>query len=141
MFRHLLPAAALVALAAAPALAANPTMSICAPKQRNTPAKTCIVDGDTIWLHGQNLRMKDYDTPEPTTAICGGADEVALANRASARLRDLLNANPWTVETFGKDRYGRTLATILVDGMDVGDILILEGLARQWPDGQEWWCQ
>lgn len=141
LFRQLLATATIAFLVIFPALAANPTMSICAPKQRNTPTKTCIVDGDTIWLNGQNLRMKDYDTPEPSTAICGGAAEVALAKRASARLRELLNANSWTVETFGKDRYGRILATIRVDGMDVGDILILEGLARRWPDGHEWWCQ
>jgi len=141
LFRQLLVAATLAALMASPALAANPSMSICAPKQRNTPTKTCIVDGDTIWLNGQNLRMKDYDTPEPSTAICGGAAEVALAKRATARLRDLLNANSWTVETFGRDRHGRTLATIRINGMDVGDILILEQLARRWPDGHEWWCE
>lgn len=141
LFRQLLVAATLAGLMVSPAVAANPTMSICAPKQRNTPTKTCIVDGDTIWLDGQNLRMKDYDTPEPSTAICGGAAEVALAKRASARLRDLLNSNPWTVETFGKDRHGRTLATIRIQGVDVGDILISERLARRWPDGHEWWCQ
>lgn len=26
---------------------------------------TCIVDGDTIWLQGVNLRLESYDTPEP----------------------------------------------------------------------------
>lgn len=141
MFRQCLAVVAIIFLAAAPALAANPQMSICAPKQRNTPTKTCIVDGDTIWLNGQNLRMRDYDTPEPSTAICGGAAEVALAKKATARLQELLNSNPWTVETFGRDRHGRILATIRINGTDVGDILINEGLARRWPDGHEWWCQ
>lgn len=101
---------------------------------------TCIVDGDTIWLDGVNLRMQGYDTPEPYTDICGGRAEVALAHRASARLRELLNANPIRVRTFGQDRYGRTLATITIDGRDVGDILIAEGLARRWPNGHEFWC-
>lgn len=102
---------------------------------------TCVVDGDTIWLDGQNLRLQSYDTPEPHTAICGGAREVELAKRASARLLDLLNSNAFTMETFGLDNTGqRTLATIRVAGRDVGDILIEEGLARRWPDGHEWWC-
>lgn len=102
---------------------------------------TCIVDGDTIWLDGENLRMEGYDTPEPYTAISGGAAEVALAKRASARLRQLLNENAFTVVTGGLDNTGeRTLATIRINGCDVGDILIAEGLARRWPDGQEWWC-
>jgi len=102
---------------------------------------TCIVDGDTIWLNGQNLRMEGYDTPEPYTDICGGRAEVALAHRASARLRELLNANAFTVSTGGLDNTGRrTLATIRIGGRDVGDILFAEGLARKWPNGHEFWC-
>jgi micrococcal nuclease len=103
---------------------------------------TCIVDGDTLWLDGTNLRLEGFDTPEPHTAICGGAAEVALAKRASARLRQLLNENAFTVETFGIDGTGkRVLATIRINGQDVGDILIEERLARRWPDGDEWWCR
>ncbi|WP_246204532.1 thermonuclease family protein [Devosia marina] len=101
---------------------------------------TCIVDGDTIWLEGHNLRLESYDTPEPYNDICGGRAEVDLAHRASARLRELLNQNPFTVEMHGEDRYGRTLATIRISGRDVGDILIAEGLARRWPNGREFWC-
>lgn len=101
---------------------------------------TCVVDGDTIWLEGRNLRLQSYDTPEPYTDICGGAQEVSLAKRASARLLELLNGNQFTVETGGQDRYGRVLATIRIAGRDVGDILIEENLARHWPDGDEWWC-
>ena len=101
---------------------------------------TCVVDGDTIWLEGQNLRLESYDTPEPHNDICGGRAEVALAHQASARLLQLLNGNAFTVETHGTDRYDRTLATIRIGGTDVGDILIAEGLARSWPNGDEFWC-
>lgn len=108
----------------------------------NTADKTCVVDGDTLWLQGENIRLKDFDTPEPQTQICGGAAEVALARRASTRLLELLNGNDWTIERFGHDSTSsrRTLATIRINGRDVGDILIEEGLARRWPDGQEFWC-
>lgn len=101
---------------------------------------TCIVDGDTIWFEGQNLRLESYDTPEPYNDICGGQREVALAHLASARLLELLNSNAFTVDTHGADRYGRTLATIRIGGRDVGDVLIAEGLARRWPNGREFWC-
>lgn len=102
---------------------------------------TCVVDGDTIWYQGTNLRLQSYDTPEPYDGICGGQAEVALAKRASSRLLQLLNSNAFTVETFGIDGTGsRTLATVRIDGRDVGDILIEERLARRWPDGDEWWC-
>lgn len=101
---------------------------------------TCVVDGDTIWLDGVNLRLESYDTPEPYNDICGGQAEVALAKRASARLLQLLNSNEFSVDSSGEDRYGRTLATVRVGGRDIGDILISEGLARRWPDGDEFWC-
>src|SRR5690606_17256942 len=100
----------------------------------------CVVDGDTIWWRGQNLRLQSHDTPEPHDGICGGDAEIALANRASARLLQLLNSNPCTVETYGVDGTGeRILATIRIAGRDVGDILIEEGLARRWPNGLEFW--
>jgi micrococcal nuclease len=118
-----------------------PDLRKCYAGERNTSTKTCVVDGDTVWLKGHNLRLKDFDTPEPETQICGGAAEVALAHKASARLLELLNSNRWTVETFGMDNTGkRILATISINGRDVGDFLIEERLARKWPDGHEFWC-
>jgi len=123
------------------AIAAPVHMEMCVSGQRRSATETCLVDGDTLWLHGVNYRLKDFDTPEPQTAICGGAAEFELAHRASARLLQLLNSNVWTIETFGLERGGdRTLATICIDDRDVGDILIDERLARRWPDGEEWWC-
>lgn len=134
---RILAAALMAAALAAPSLAQEFTarFDMCGSHRH-----TCVVDGDTIWFQGVNLRLESFDTPEPHTAICGGAAEVALARRASARLLELLNSSPFTVQTGGTDRYGRVLATIRIAGRDVGDILIDEGLARRWPDGHEWWC-
>jgi len=102
---------------------------------------TCLVDGDTIWIEGNKLRLEHFDTPEPHTNICGGQAEIDLANKASARLLELLNSKDWTLDRSGRfDRYQRELVTIRVEGMSVGDILVQERLARYWPDGDEWWC-
>ncbi len=117
-------------------------LAICGKYQRNTDDKTCVVDGDTLWLDGVNIRLKDFDTPEPRTNICGGSTEIELAHAATNRLQELLNSNSWTIETFNMDGTGkRLLATIEIAGDDVGDILIREGLARRWPDGDEFWCR
>jgi micrococcal nuclease len=133
------PAAYITASKAASSPVAN--LRMCYEGEKNTATKTCVVDGDTLWLHGTDYRLRDFDTPEPLTDICGGAAEVALAHKASARLLGLLNGNRWTIETFGTDNTGRrTLATIRIGGRDVGDILIDEHLARKWPDGEEFWC-
>lgn len=116
-------------------------LPVCGLTQPNTSDKTCIVDGDTLWLSGVNIRLKDFDTPESRTNICGGFTEIDLAHAATDRLQELLNTSAWTIETFGKDGTGkRRLATIRIAGEDVGDILIRERLARRWPDGDEYWC-
>ena len=101
---------------------------------------TCVVDGDTFWLDGVKIRMEGYDTPEPQTGICGGEQEKKLAARATARLIELMNTG-YTIEFAGKKgSFQREIATVRVGGVDVGEILIGEGLARKWPDGHEFWC-
>lgn len=113
----------------------------CQPGQPNTPEKTCVVDGDTIWLEGVNIRLEGYDTPEPQTNICGGEREKALATQASNRLVTLLNSHSWKLKLLGEQgNYGRELGKLYFNGRNVGEILVKERLARWWPDGEEWWC-
>lgn len=121
-------------------LSIAPLAAFAIEKCGSGPTNTCVVDGDTIWQDGEKIRIMGYDTPEPTTNICGGDVEVQLAHRASDRLVQLLTNGTMEIERHGTDRYGRTLAVIRVDGDDVGDILVTEGLARYWPDGPEFWC-
>ena len=101
---------------------------------------TCVVDGDTLWLQGEKIRLQGFDTPETTTNICGGRREVQLGKKATLRLIQLLNSGEVTFRRNGEDRHGRTLADFYVDGVDVGNTLIVERLARSWPDGAEFWC-
>ncbi|WP_227434917.1 thermonuclease family protein [Nioella sediminis] len=104
------------------------------------PRVNCIVDGDTFWLNGEKFRAVGYDTPETTTNLCGGNAERQLGQQASRRLMQLFNETQITLLRQGEDRYGRTLVVVRSDGVNVGDILIGEGLARSWPDGCEFWC-
>lgn len=141
ILRGWLAASLIGAVQIAPAAEAA-SLRMCHPGEPNTSSKHCIVDGDTLWLNGRNVRLEGFDTPEPTSQICGGDREVALAHRASDRLQQLLNSEQWTIELGGVEAMGkRTLGTIWIAGRDVGDILIEEGLARRWPDGDEFWCR
>lgn len=117
-------------------------LALCSTQRSNASDRSCIVDGDTLWLGGLNIRLKDFDTPESHRNICGSFVEIDLAYAATNRLQELLNDNVWTIETFGIDGTGeRRLATIKINGEDVGDILIRERLARRWPGGLEFWCE
>ncbi|NVD46155.1 thermonuclease family protein, partial [Altererythrobacter sp. HHU K3-1] len=66
--------------------------------------------------------------------------EKRLAIRARDRLVVLLSRGPVKVHRDGFDRYGRTLARLTVDGVDVGRQLVKEGLARPYEGGRRGWC-
>lgn len=100
----------------------------------------CVVDGDTIWLQGKKIRIADIDTPETHDPGCPSEKE--LGDRAALRLQALLGAGTITLKSIDRDedRYGRKLRRVLVDGKNVGDTLVQEGLARPYAGGRRSWC-
>lgn len=98
----------------------------------------CVVDGDTIWLKGEKIRLLDIDTPETHPPRC--AEEARLGHAATDRLQTLLNGGAVSMNRDGTDGYDRTLAVVLVDGRPVGEHLIAEGLARHYGGGRKPWC-
>ncbi|SFP46716.1 thermonuclease family protein [Sphingomonas rubra] len=101
----------------------------------------CVVDGDTFRLNGEKIRIADIDTPETHPPRC--AREARAGERATERMRALLNEGPVTLEPYkrGHDRYGRRLAVVTRDGVSLGEQLVREGLARRYDGGQRrGWC-
>ncbi len=105
--------------------------------------RNCVVDGDTIWMDGEKIRVADIDTPETHQARC--AYEQQLGDRATVRLQNLLNAGPVALNPAANgrshDRYGRRLAVLTRNGQSLGMILVGEGLARRYSGGpRDPWC-
>lgn len=100
----------------------------------------CVVDGDTLWLGGEKIRVADIDAPETHEPRC--AAEQALGDRATRRLQQLLNGGAVSLEPIDRDedRYGRKLRIVRVDGRSVGEALVGEGLARRYAGGRQPWC-
>lgn len=106
------------------------------------PAELRIWDGDTFRIGNGNqserVRFAGIDAPE----IEGRCRfEVELAQRSKHRLADLLRDRRVDLVRHGVDPHGRTLATVRVDGQDIGRTLVREGLARQWTGRREPWCR
>lgn len=103
-----------------------------------------IVDGDTLDIAGERIRIANIDAPEIHQAKC--PDEKARGLEAKARLRQLVTGALLAISRGDpqdgrlKDWRGRTLALIVVDGRDVGQVLIEEGLARPWTGKRLPWC-
>lgn len=99
-----------------------------------------VTDGDTVHVAGEatGTRLVGFNTPEKFSPQC--ASERRLGQRASARLKELVEGGATRLTkvacacapgTEGTERcnHGRSCGTLLVDGEDVGNILIREGLA------------
>lgn len=105
-------------------------------------------DGDTIsfesvfdgWGIPLTVRVQNIDTPE----IRGSCDaEKALARRArdeaAALLRSAGEVRLGAVQP-RLDVYGRILANVAADGVDLGGRLVELGLARPWDGARRPWC-
>nr|WP_295465153.1 thermonuclease family protein [Mesorhizobium sp.] len=107
-------------------------------------AALTVTDGDSLRIDGRPHRIANIDAPELRHAQCDAERRLALV--AKLRLAELLASgymevtvgDPETGRTF--DKFNRILATITVDGKDVGAILIAEGLARPWEGKRRSWC-
>ncbi|MFC0590120.1 thermonuclease family protein [Novosphingobium aquiterrae] len=104
------------------------------------PRDTCVVDGDTFWLHGEKIRIADINAPETHGAGCPA--EHVLGERAASRLAALLNAGQFVLVTQGRavDRYGRQLRVLTRGGRSLGAQLVEEGLAETWRGRRSDWC-
>lgn len=82
-----------------------------------------VLDGDTIdVLHNlrpERIRLNGIDCPEKGQAYGQKAKHAASA---------LVFGKEVTLHTFGKDKYGRTIADVLLpDGMNVNQELVKQG--------------
>lgn len=101
------------------ALAQSPTISGIAS----------VIDGDTIEIHGERIRLGGFDAPE-SGARCGRSN---VHNLAANALADHIASRTVTCTITGRDAYGRTTADCSVDSVDLGDHLVSAGWARDWP--------
>lgn len=127
-----------LALFAAPAEAVSDArFELC----ETPPHRTCVIDGDTLYLNGEAIRVADIDTPETHPARC--RIEADLGTRATRRLLALVDEGPFTMSRWDdrdEDGHGRKLRVLRRNGTSLGAILIGEGLARPWTGSRQPWC-
>lgn len=111
--------------------AVAPAAADCQPQQRLQRAKVAaVVDGDTLRLaNGRRLRLLSVNAPE--LGRDGAADD-AFARAAKQALDTLIGDAGWVYwHGHGKDRYGRSLASVFAtaEGAHLGEALLAKGLA------------
>ena len=93
-----------------------------------------VVDGDTIEIHGNRIRLWGIDAPE-STQFCRGedSDQYRYGAQAANDLDAFIARQPVNCNPISLDRYGRTVATCSVGTADLGEWLVRNGLALDWP--------
>jgi micrococcal nuclease len=103
-----------------------PVVALAAPRRHYVATVSHVTDGDTVWVRpswgadGIAVRLQGIDAPESCQAWGQPARE-ALAARVLHQ--------PVTVAERARDTYGRTIARLDWNGMDVGAWLVFSGLA------------
>jgi endonuclease YncB( thermonuclease family) len=97
-----------------------------------------VVDGDTVRLGEERIRLEGPDSPEIYHPRCD--HEIDVAMQAKDKLEEILAGKSIRIERHGIDRYHRTLAELfLPDGSEAGDLMIHSGLAVRWAPGRVAW--
>ena len=89
-----------------------------------------VIDGDTIDVAGQRIRLHGIDAPESKQGCRYGMAEVECGKKATNALRRLIARRPVVCQERDVDRYGRVVAVCFnAEGQDVGAELVHKGWA------------
>lgn len=121
-------ASALAGIFALGVLAVIPVQETAARSALSGPAR--VVDGDTIEIAGERVRLEGIDAPE-TAQTCSRRDTGSwpCGKAAAEALERLVAGAKATCEDHGTDKYGRMLGVCQVAGRDINAEMVREGYA------------
>lgn len=88
-----------------------------------------VVDGDTLDLHGQRIRLWGIDAPESRQLCRRGGEPWRCGQAAALALADRIARRPVACEVRDKDRWGRLVAVCRQGGEDLSAWMVRGGLA------------
>ena len=105
-------------------------LACAAPALAGPQGVISVVDGDTIEVGGERIRLHGIDTPEDDQSCGGGATPMwACGAWVTREVRARYQGRRATCEGIERDRYGRLVAKCVVEGRDMGEALVSDGLA------------
>lgn len=112
------------------------------------PVKVTVTDPDTLRFSNlsESVRIKDIDGPEKGyRAKCKAEKELERLGTEYAKrlIAEAQDVQPVFSDPPERDRYGRYVGAVTIDGEDYGDLMIAAGYAMHWDYGKEpkpTWC-
>jgi len=106
------------------------TFIVAAPTFADVTGKPRIIDGDTIEVTGERIRLHGIDAPESKQTCEWPGKTIQCGRLATLALMDLTAGAVVTCKTLEKDRYGRWVAICFdLDGFDIGHNMVHTGWA------------
>lgn len=101
-----------------------------AVERQPVTGQASVIDGDTIEIHGQRIRLHGIDAPEGRQ-LCDDATGKPwrCGQKAALALSDKIGRRTVSCEPRDRDRYGRVVAVCRLDGVDLNAWIVSEGLA------------
>ncbi len=97
-------------------------------------AQLAVVDGDTLraaW--GERYHLHGIDAPEIAQECEKEGEPYSCGLEAKEALEAFLEGKEVLCESIDQDRYSRIVAICLADGVDVGEEMVLQGWALDYP--------
>jgi endonuclease YncB( thermonuclease family) len=91
--------------------------------------RASVIDGDTIEIHGQRIRLFGIDAPESRQTCEAEQQTYRCGQQAALALVDHIGQRTVACEERDVDRYGRMVAVCRVDGEDIGAWMVAQGWA------------
>jgi endonuclease YncB( thermonuclease family) len=92
--------------------------------------RASVIDGDTIEIHGQRIRLHGIDAPEKGQPCYDASGQPnRCGQRAAMALDEFIGESPVSCRERDVDRYGRTVADCSVRGEDIEMWLVRSGYA------------
>ncbi len=91
--------------------------------------RASVIDGDTLEIHEQRIRMHGIDAPESRQDCKADGKTYRCGQKAALALSDKIGQQTVTCEQHDTDRYGRAVAVCRVGAEDLGAWMVLEGWA------------
>ncbi|MET0336557.1 MAG: nuclease [Caulobacter sp.] len=109
--------------------------------QPSVGSRATVISADILVIDGRHLRLSNAFAPETIPDARCWAEAVAARQGVAIVQRLVNNARSVAIEeTGGKDEYDRAYALVTLDGLDLGQVLIDNGLAGRRTKELFNWC-
>jgi endonuclease YncB( thermonuclease family) len=96
---------------------------------RGLVGRASVIDGDTIEIHGQRIRLAGIDAPESAQLCEANGRNYRCGQQASFALANFIASHTVACERTGTDRYRRVLARCTTNGTDINRWMVSQGWA------------